>query len=144
MKDRIIKFLQSENKSSSQFADEIGVQPSGISHIISGRNNPSLDFIIKMLARYPNLSTDWLLFGKGRMYKDSGMLSLFDNELSTPNTENQDSNRDFKAIKQPGGDLNDLQSYSENVSDGIRQKKAERIVYFFTDGTFIEYIPGNR
>ena len=53
MKDRIQAFLQSENKSYAQFAEEIGVQPSGISHILSGRNNPSLDFVIKMLHRYP-------------------------------------------------------------------------------------------
>ena len=51
MKERILAFLQSENKSTAQFAEEIGVQPSGISHILSGRNNPSLDFVIKMLAQ---------------------------------------------------------------------------------------------
>jgi DNA-binding XRE family transcriptional regulator len=53
MKDRIQAFLQSENKSYAQFAEEIGVQPSGISHILSGRNNPSLDFVIIMLHGYP-------------------------------------------------------------------------------------------
>jgi len=49
MKERILEFLKNENKTSAQFAEEIGVQPSGISHIISGRNNPSLDFVIKIL-----------------------------------------------------------------------------------------------
>src|SRR5512133_3247698 len=82
MKDRILEFLRAENKSSALFAEEIGVQPSGISHILSGRNNPSLDFILKMLGRYKFLSTDWLLFGKGTMYKDGGsMQSLFDQTL---------------------------------------------------------------
>ena len=52
MKERIIEFLKAENKSSAQFAEEIGVQPSGISHILSGRNKPSLDFVIKMLEKY--------------------------------------------------------------------------------------------
>ena len=65
MKERILEFLKAENKSSAQLADEIGVQPSGISHILSGRNNPSLDFVIKMLDKYRFLSTEWLLFGKG-------------------------------------------------------------------------------
>ena len=78
MKERILEFLKAENKSSAQFAEEIGVQPSGISHILSGRNNPSLDFVFKMLEKYPFLSTDWLLFGKGTMYKDTKMQSLFD------------------------------------------------------------------
>ena len=79
MKERLIEFLRIENKSSAQLAEEIGVQASGISHIISGRNNPSLDFVLKMLEKYKYLSTDWLLFGKGAMYKESRMQNLFDN-----------------------------------------------------------------
>ena len=78
MKERLLEFLRTENKSSAQLAEEIGVQPSGISHILSGRNNPSLDFVLKMLEKYQYLSTDWLLFGKGTMYKDKQMQSLFD------------------------------------------------------------------
>ncbi len=73
MKDRILQFLKSENKSSAQLAEEIGVQPSGISHILSGRNKPSLDFVMKMLEKYKFLSTEWLLFGKGNMYREPEM-----------------------------------------------------------------------
>src|SRR5665648_678378 len=78
MKARILAFLQNENKSYAQFAEEIGVQPSGISHILSGRNKPSLDFVLKMLEKYHFLSTEWLLFGRGSMYKDSRMQTLFE------------------------------------------------------------------
>jgi transcriptional regulator with XRE-family HTH domain len=92
MKERIFEFLRAENKSSSQFAEEIGVQPSGVSHILSGRNNPSLDFVLKMLEKYRYLSTEWLLFGKGSMYKDdSGMKSLFDQDLQGPVIKNESS-----------------------------------------------------
>ena len=87
MKERLLEFLRTENKSSAQLAEEIGVQPSGISHILSGRNNPSLDFILKMLEKYQFLSTDWLLFGKGTMYKDKQMQSLFD-DADIIDTEN--------------------------------------------------------
>src|SRR4030042_734264 len=83
MKERLLEFLRSENKTSAQLAEEIGVQPSGISHILSGRNNPSLDFVLKMLEKYRFLSTEWLLFGTGPMYKDnSGMQSLFDQSFA--------------------------------------------------------------
>ena len=78
MKERLLEFLGKENKTSAQLADEIGVQASGISHILSGRNNPSLDFVLKMLDKYQFLSTDWLLFGKGSMYKETRMQNLFD------------------------------------------------------------------
>jgi transcriptional regulator with XRE-family HTH domain len=67
MKDRVLLLIKSKNFTAAQFADEIGVQKSGVSHILSGRNNPSLDFIQKILTRFPDISTDWLLFGKGPM-----------------------------------------------------------------------------
>lgn len=81
MKDRIQAFLQNENKSYAQFADEIGVQASGISHILSGRNNPSLDFVIKMLHRYSSLSAEWLLFGRGPMYNTVSQPTLFGDDM---------------------------------------------------------------
>ena len=92
MKDRIIRFLSSENKTSAQFADEIGVQPSGVSHILSGRNNPSLDFVLKMLKRYSYLSPEWLLFGKEPMFRSVAQPTLFDNMYgSTSETEDRKS-----------------------------------------------------
>lgn len=70
MNDRILLILKTQNLTSSQFADEIGVQRSNISHILSGRNNPSLEFVTKIIKRFPDLSLEWLIFGKGSMYKE--------------------------------------------------------------------------
>jgi transcriptional regulator with XRE-family HTH domain len=67
MISRIQLILKTKNISPSQFADQIQVQRSGVSHILSGRNNPSLDFILKILKTYPEIDADWLLFGKGQM-----------------------------------------------------------------------------
>lgn len=71
MIDRILLVLKTQNLSSSQFADEIGVQRSSISHILSGRNNPSLEFVTKILKRFPDINSEWILFGKGSMYRES-------------------------------------------------------------------------
>ena len=71
MIDRINLLLQAKNITAKQFAEEIGIQPSGMSHILGGRNNPSLDFVTKVLRRYPEIDAEWLLFGKGAMYKSS-------------------------------------------------------------------------
>jgi transcriptional regulator with XRE-family HTH domain len=65
MKDRIAHILKTKNLTATKFADELDVQRSGISHILSGRNNPSLDFVIKIKETYPEFSLDWLLMGKG-------------------------------------------------------------------------------
>ena len=67
MKDRIIQFLKENNLTSTKFADVIGVQRSSISHLLSGRNKPSFDFIEKMLLSYPDINAQWLITGKGDM-----------------------------------------------------------------------------
>lgn len=138
MKTRIIEFLKAENKSSAQLAEEIGVQPSGISHILSGRNKPSLDFVIKMLEKYEFLSTDWLLFGKGGMYKEPSMQTLFNESANDDNrtevikkTEIKDSGNE-----KSGNSLEDI---------GLRRKRSEqvvqKIVWFYSDNSFREYMP---
>jgi transcriptional regulator with XRE-family HTH domain len=71
MKDRILKFLESEKISPAEFADKIGVQRSSMSHILNGRNQPSAAFIQKMLQVYPLLNSRWLMIGEGTMTLDS-------------------------------------------------------------------------
>ena len=68
MKERILLLIKAKNLTAAQFADEIGVQKSGISHIISGRNNPSLDFVQKILLRFPEVNMEWLIMDKGPMF----------------------------------------------------------------------------
>lgn len=69
MTDKILMVLKYLNISPAQFADEIGVQRSSISHLLSGRNNPSLDFIKKILIKYPEINTEWIIMNKGTMIK---------------------------------------------------------------------------
>jgi transcriptional regulator with XRE-family HTH domain len=138
MKDRILAFLKAENKSSSQFAEEIGVQPSGISHIISGRNKPSLDFIVKMLEKYPFLSNEWLLFGKGEMYRDQSMQELFtearESEHKTPvNEPGLFVDAIKKDVKMPQG-----------TAPAVKESRdVEKIAWFYNNGTFREYFPSD-
>lgn len=69
LNERISKVIEYSNLSSSEFADEIEVQRSSISHITSGRNKPSLEFIIKIKSRFPEILWDWLITGEGEMLK---------------------------------------------------------------------------
>lgn len=71
MKDQILRIIEAEGLTPAKFADEIGVQRSSISHIISGRNKPSYDFIMKIIERFRGINTEWLLTGKGSMIKSS-------------------------------------------------------------------------
>jgi transcriptional regulator with XRE-family HTH domain len=146
MKDRIQAFLQNENKSYAQFAEEIGVQPSGISHILSGRNNPSLDFVIKMLHKYPALSAEWLLFGRGSMYRYASQPTLFDTEMSQ-------SPSDRESVPEMPDTLPDLPKAEEGREMPLKEsresepdaeptaRRLTRIVMFYSDKSFTEYTP---
>ena len=143
MKERILEFLKAENKSSAQFAEEIGVQPSGISHILSGRNNPSLDFILKMLEKYHFLSTEWLLFGRGSMYKDSRMQSLFEENKNSPPDKDLNMFENSDILKGNEEKVADL-SFSDTASKKTNSSKSgslSRIIWFFEDNSFEEYFP---
>lgn len=67
MNNRIALVIQAKNITPSQLADELGVQRSGVSHIMTNRNKPSLEFIQKLLKKYPDISMNWILFGEGPM-----------------------------------------------------------------------------
>jgi len=143
MKERLLEFLRTENKSSAQLADEIGVQPSGISHILSGRNNPSLDFVLKMLEKYQYLSTDWLLFGKGTMYKDKQMQTLFDDADIVDRKPGIGSVPDEPYRQIPESNLMDKDPVRMKVSDVEKKETSSlsRIVMFYDDDSFKEYLP---
>jgi transcriptional regulator with XRE-family HTH domain len=143
MKERILEFLRNENKTSAQLAEEIGVQASGISHIISGRNNPSLDFVLKMLEKYQFLSTEWLLFGKGSMYTEAKIPNLFGYENATVKETVDVSSRkeivsqeiDFQGSSERNSGKNIPEPKSASAADIVK------IVWFYSNNSFEEFIP---
>jgi len=137
MKERIIEFLKAENKTSAQFAEEIGVQPSGISHILSGRNKPSLDFVLKMLEKYNYLSTGWLLFGKGDMYNKTSFPDLF----SQPQDKGSDHVKPGEQIAPEQEPVHDHKYIKDIINEDTEKPSVEKIVWFFNDNTFREYLP---
>ena len=60
---RVKELVNSNNLNATSFSQKIGFQRSGVSHILSGRNKPSLDFITKIYLNFDNVSLNWLLFG---------------------------------------------------------------------------------
>jgi len=143
MKERLLEFLRNENKSSAQLAEEIGVQASGISHILSGRNNPSLDFVVKMLEKYQFLSTDWLLFGKGTMYKEPKMQNLFDYDSVSSRDSNETQSKNDK-IK-PEIDFQEV-IVRKSINDSantVNKSTSEvvKIVWFYENNSFEEFLP---
>ena len=113
---RLQKVIEFYGESASSFAEKIGVQRSSISHILSGRNKPSLEFILKVLSSYPDVELYWLLNGKGTFPSGTENKTLFNEPDSPPEKEK-------KEIHKPAED-----------------KSIERIVIFYSDGTFKNYL----
>lgn len=125
MKERLLLFMNRENISATTLAEEIGVQRSSVSHILSGRNNPSYDFIYKMTTRYPNLNIEWLLTGSGEIYKSETEINSNHDLSFGEDSENSEND-------------NNKKNHDAEVTN---VNKIEKIVYFYKNGTFKEYNP---
>ena len=69
MREKLLNLMKSEQLTASKLAELLDIQPSGISHILSGRNKPSFDLVQKILRRFPRVNPDWLLLDKDEMYR---------------------------------------------------------------------------
>jgi transcriptional regulator with XRE-family HTH domain len=78
IQNRIALIISTKGMTNAEFAEAINVQPSNISHIMSGRNKPSLDLVMKILKKFPELRTEWLLNGRGAMNKESNLFDFTD------------------------------------------------------------------
>ena len=80
--ERIAKIIASEGLTASAFADKTGIQRSNVSHILNGRNgqpsNPSFEVLQKILNAFPHYNTDWLVMGRGEIYRQPVQTSIFD------------------------------------------------------------------
>jgi len=109
---RLENIMSFYSLSASSFADKIGVQRSSISHILSGRNKPSLEFVMKVLSPFPEIDLYWLLNGKGEFPK---------------NVKSQPEDSSPSQIKK-----NIISKQKNNTS----LSEIERIVIFYKDGSF--------
>ena len=115
MKNRLIEFLNKEQISASKLAEIIDVQASSISHIISERNKPGFDFLVKLFTAFPRLNPKWLMLGIGQMYSDTQPLDNNNNTQSAdiPDMKNQQNIKPDRYIK--------------------------KIIIFYSDSTFETY-----
>jgi transcriptional regulator with XRE-family HTH domain len=137
---RLESLLEYYNLNASSFADKIGVQRSSLSHLLSGRNKPSLDFILKILEVFPEVDLYWILNGKGTFPKTSNAIkttgSATTNQYSELSKVNLFSNVLENTIITPAEAINKSVHPQESISDEV-----EKIVFFYKDGTFKEFKP---
>lgn len=145
---RLSQILSHFDLTSSQFADQIGVPRSSLSHIISGRNNPSLDFIIKIRDAYPMINLYWLIYGfepfllenssdiPSRISAEEiGLLS--EKNTTQPIQENIITNLADENVDKKSNDSTEVFSPPQEISTSVPDE--EKIVILFNDGTFKSY-----
>ena len=143
MKDRIAHIMRAKNLKASDFAVLLGIQPSGISHILSGRNQPSLDFVKKIKETFPEYNLDWIIFGKGPMTTSEPFKGNY-----SPTENNQEA-------PSPNIDVDDAPPVSfipfpeDSPSTGFPPQPVQAtekpgvksLFVLFDDGTFESYSP---
>lgn len=173
MREKLLNLMKEENLTSSRLAELLGIQPSGISHILKGRNNPSLDFIQKILRRFPQVNPDWLILGEGEMYRTqretssgqqgshqqenggelaanakvsaaSGSSELF--AAATKSTEeesNHAQSEKSKNIVSEAESTTQSAAAMANAFGGSARSKVRRVIVLFEDRTFESYEVSN-
>lgn len=147
MKSRIQSIIQHFRLTPSRFADQIGVQRSAVSHILSGRNNPGLDFLAKILENYPDISGDWLITGKGEMLKKKAQKPAFAATLfnqEPPDVKDSEDQAEYQVVAKPKAEITPPvphNSTSALPSQPMAAKSIARIVIFYDDHSFESYQP---
>ena len=153
MKDRIAEFLRQQELTPSKLAEILGVQPSSISHLLSGRNKPGFDFIVKFLQRFPSVDPDWLLLGKGTIFRnthqtqssshvDSTGPDLFSSVENSPKAITQMSIKNKENTNDELFSASEIETDTHNIQQSSeKNQQIEQMIICFEDHTFIKYIP---
>lgn len=144
MIERIKQIMDNYELTAANFADILEIERSGISHILSGRNKPSLSFITKILENFPEISPDWLLFGTepklrntlGEIVKSVDNKEVIsekkDDKIEAPAIINEEENKTV---------IKSNENCNSNVENSKLSSKTERIIIFYDNKTFKEYLP---
>jgi len=150
MKDRIRKIMENEQLTPSAFADTLQVGRAVISHILNGRNNPSLDIVTRILSKMSYINPEWLLSGQGEMYKSDSMVNHSNMNVNNPvsepdlfsqayinpgNYEEKDKYRKEIVVEVP----QDVNQYIENkhiIMEKTLDRKVVKIIIYYSDNTF--------
>ena len=138
MKDRIAHIIRSKNLTAAEFALRLGIQPSNISHLLSGRNNPSLDFVKKLKETFPEYNLDWIVMGSGPI------------TVSEPFAESSPQVKESDSIVSPEPDVDYTKGTlfgqpklaEQHQEQTILQQNPflQKIIMVYSDNTFEEII----
>ena len=145
MKEKLEILCAKYNLTASQLANALGVKASAISHIRSGRNNPSYDFVVKILRAFPDVNPDWLLLDGDEFLRtgastESTITPLFPEfgaSADVPSVERRENIEMSQSFAEPKNVTTDKKLFPK-----IGGKEAKRVIVLYTDGSFESYDAG--
>jgi transcriptional regulator with XRE-family HTH domain len=141
MVDRIKEIMLNKGLSPSQFADSVEVPRPVLSHVLSGRNKPSLEVVQKILLAFPEIDMAWLLLGQPHSP------NLVPTEAPAPSPDEgaartvASPEMRERTEREPGNVPSTMPEPAALPASGGRKKKVEKIVFFYADQSFSEYFP---
>lgn len=143
MKDRIEEIMQKIGVSSSQFAKIIGMKQASLSHILTGRNNPSLDVVMKINQAFPDINLKWLLYGEGEMGTPNYNLSDANENEGITDSENEypifpKSVLDEISTAEQRSSAKDSSNIGQKTN--VPTRKVVEIRVFYNDGTYETFL----
>ena len=147
MKDRIKKIMDNEDLTASKFADQLEINRAVVSHILNGRNNPSLDVVMKILSEMDYINSDWLLSGEGSMYKEGYTpTKQKERDLFTQKTINREEDTDEINYVKENSFKDTEKAYNSTEKQAIptissNTRKVKEIIIYYTDNTFETFTP---
>lgn len=138
---RLETILDYYSLTASSFADKISVQRSSMLHLLSGRNKPSLDFILKLVEEFPEVTFEWILNGNGSFPKEDFVAPTLSKIESEKITETQKENDLFSTSVEIKKEENEEKNKSFSKFVLPNENQIEQIVIFFKDGSFKNYHP---
>ncbi len=148
MKDRIKQIMDNANLTPAKFADQLQINRAVVSHILNGRNNPSLDVVTKILSEMNYINSDWLLNGSGQMYKDGYTAADSENDRSLFNasatnvTDSEDQTEYAKENASKNTQTTNKPTDNQDISySPSSTRKVRQIIIYYTDNTFETFTP---
>lgn len=141
MREKLLNLMKSEQLTASKLAELLDIQPSGISHILGGRNKPSFDLVQKILRRFPHINPDWLLLDSEQMYRADAELTndqpnQTSNEVAeTPVNVEKISATQNTTISEGSTSANNSIERLATIG-AVNRKNVKRVIVLFDDHTF--------
>ena len=156
MREKLLDLMKNEGLKPSQLAEQLEINPAGISHILAGRNKPGFDLLQKILRRFPRINPDWLLLNSDKMYRDEYPAASSGQQASRTTAAQRSSpelGNDLFTPTLPGGLRADEKQMQDKAADGhdgsaaqfpqalFGKANVKRVIVLYDDQTFESYTP---